>query len=90
MSKTFYWNQTLVPFRPGETIAAALRRSGVDDLGAAVGGLQGRYFCGIGSCQACLVEVNGGCPVESCLTPAQEGMQLGPVRRLGLNPAEHR
>jgi aerobic-type carbon monoxide dehydrogenase small subunit (CoxS/CutS family) len=76
MPHTLYWNQTAVAFRPGETIAAALRRSGVDDLGTAVGGQQGRYFCGIGTCQACLVSVDGACPVESCLTPARHGMHL--------------
>ena len=76
MSNIFYWNLTAVAFRPGETIAAALRRSGVDDLGAAFGGQQGRYFCGIGSCQSCLVSVDGAGPVESCLTPASSGMHL--------------
>ena len=76
MPNILYWNQTAVAFRPGETIAAALRRSGVDDLGAAFGGQQGRYFCGIGTCQACLVSVDGACPVESCLTPASQGMHL--------------
>lgn len=73
---TLYWNQLAVPFYPGETIAAALLRGGVTQLGDAVGGLQGRYFCGIGNCQACLVSVNGASPVEACLTPAQHGMQL--------------
>lgn len=76
MDNTLYWNQTAVSFRPGETIAAALLRSGVHDFGAAFGGLQARYFCGIGACQACLVSVNGACPVEACLTPARQGMQL--------------
>lgn len=76
MASTLFWNQSVVPFRPGDTIAAALRRGGVDDLGAAFGGLQGRYFCGIGACQACLVSVDGACPVEACLTPARDGMRL--------------
>ena len=67
---------TAVPFRAGETIAAALRRGGVDDFGAAVGGLRGRYFCGIGSCQACLVSVDGERVVEACLTTARDGMRL--------------
>lgn len=76
MLNILYWNQTAVAFRPGETIAAALRRSGVNDLGAAFGGQQGRYFCGIGTCQSCLVTVDGACPIESCLTPAKQGMHL--------------
>lgn len=71
-----------MPFHPGETIAAALSRHGVADFGATAGGLQGRYFCGIGTCQACLVSVNGASPVEACLTPAQAGMELAGGRLL--------
>jgi hypothetical protein len=76
---TLYWNQLAVPFHPGETIAAALLRGGVSQLGTAVGGMQGRYFCGIGNCQACLVCIDGASPVEACLTPAQPGMRLMPA-----------
>lgn len=79
MPHTLFWNDTTVTFRPGETIAAALMRHGVADLGDAVGGLRARYFCGIGTCQACLVSVNGAAPVESCLTQARDGMQLSPA-----------
>jgi ferredoxin len=75
---TLYWLDKSLAFRPGETIAAALRRAGIDDLGAASGGLRARYFCGIGSCQACLVSVDGAAPVEACLTPAAAGMRLSP------------
>ena len=81
MIHTLYWNRTPVPFRPGETVAAALQRSGLRDLGAGFGESHGRYFCGIGTCQACLVSINGAAPVESCLTPARDGMRLGPAQR---------
>lgn len=74
-----YWGSDPVRFYPGETIAAALQRGGITDLGAGVGGLHGRYFCGIGTCQACLVSVNGASPVEACLTLAQAGMRLSPA-----------
>lgn len=76
MSDTLLWRGTPIAFRPGETLAAALRRAGVQDLGPAMGGLRLRYFCGIGTCQACLVSVNGASPVEACLTPARAGMVL--------------
>ena len=76
MNEQLYWRGTAVSFRPGETLAAALRQAGIEDLGPAVGGLQLRYFCGIGACQSCLVSVNGGSPVEACLTPARAAMQL--------------
>ncbi len=76
MNPSFHWLDTPVAFRPGETIAAALRRAGVQDLGLAAGGLRARYFCGIGACQSCLVSVDGASPVEACLTPAQDGMRV--------------
>ncbi|MDD2881244.1 MAG: 2Fe-2S iron-sulfur cluster-binding protein [Rhodoferax sp.] len=85
-SPTLYWDTFAVVFRPGETIAAALQRQGVADLGAGVGGLPGRYFCGIGTCQACLVSVNGASPVEACLTLAQDGMRLSPALLLSDAP----
>lgn len=78
---TLYWGALAVPFHPGETLAAALQRQGVTDLGPGVGGLPGRYFCGIGTCQACLVSINGASPVEACLTLAQDGMRLSPALR---------
>ncbi|MDI1245800.1 MAG: 2Fe-2S iron-sulfur cluster-binding protein [Rhodoferax sp.] len=76
MDDCFFWLGHPVVFRSGETYAAALRRSGLDDLGPAMGELRGRYFCGIGACQACLVSVNGAAPVEACLTPARAAVQL--------------
>ncbi|MDD2926303.1 2Fe-2S iron-sulfur cluster-binding protein [Rhodoferax sp.] len=82
-ASTLYWDTVAIPFRPGETIAAALQRHGLNDLGASVGGLRGRYFCGIGTCQACLVSVDGASPVEACLTPAQAGMQLTSAQLVG-------
>lgn len=83
MNGTFYWMEMAVSFREGETIAAALRRVGIDDFGPAAGAQRARYFCGIGTCQACLVSIDGACVVEACLTPAHEGMHL----RSALPPA---
>jgi aerobic-type carbon monoxide dehydrogenase small subunit (CoxS/CutS family) len=77
--KSFLWNGRAVRFQPGETVAAALRRAGVTAFGSAAGGQQGRYFCGIGACQGCLVSPAEGMPFEACLTLARPGMVLGPV-----------
>jgi aerobic-type carbon monoxide dehydrogenase small subunit (CoxS/CutS family) len=74
----FYWSGQAIPYRDGETLALALRRAQVEDFGPAAGGQQGRYFCGIGQCQGCLVSVNGGAAVESCLTPAQPNAVVTP------------
>lgn len=64
-----------IPFRPGETIAAALDAAGVADLGRDAVGNDVRYFCGIGACQCCLALIDG-IPGETCLIPAQEGMTV--------------
>ncbi len=82
MNRTFFWINDPVPFHLGETVAAALRRAGLDDFGLTTGGLRARYFCGVGACQACLVSVNGASPVEACLTPAKADAQLTPATPL--------
>ncbi|OZI25810.1 hypothetical protein CAL26_00110 [Bordetella genomosp. 9] len=74
----FHWNETAIPFRPGETVALALRRAGIEAFGPAAGGQQARYFCGIGQCQACLVSIDGGAAVEACLTPARPDAVVAP------------
>jgi predicted molibdopterin-dependent oxidoreductase YjgC len=77
---TFSWCGRPVEFMRGETIAAALLRSGVRDLtpdGASPA--PGRVFCGIGSCQSCLVRHDGRAAMEACLTLAVAGLRLTPV-----------
>lgn len=73
---TFLWNGSPVAVVEGDTIAMALVRAGVIDLGAGVGGKRGRYFCGSGACQNCVVEVKGLGRVEACLTPVAPGMDV--------------
>ncbi|WP_043234781.1 2Fe-2S iron-sulfur cluster-binding protein [Bosea sp. LC85] len=82
MSRIF-WNDRVVPFRPGETIAAALGRAGILSLGPEGGPVRGRVFCGIGACQACVVSVEGGAPVEACLTLATGGLRIGSMPAVG-------
>jgi ferredoxin len=48
-----------IPFRPGESIAAALSAAGVSSIGRDALGQELRYFCGIGACQCCLAIVDG-------------------------------
>jgi hypothetical protein len=80
---SFLWCGRAVAFRAGETVAAALRRAGVRDLGPAGGPVRGRVFCGIGACQACLVAEDGGPAFEACLTPARAGLVLVPATVAG-------
>jgi aerobic-type carbon monoxide dehydrogenase small subunit (CoxS/CutS family) len=78
-----FWNGHAVPFRHGETIAAALMRAGITSLGPEGGLVHGRIFCGIGACQACIVSVEGEAPVEACLTLARDGLRMTPMPALG-------
>lgn len=80
----FDWNGLAIPFRPGETLAAALLRAGADRAPRPDGQSEGQsedrpedrpafaYFCGIGMCQSCLVVCDGRA-VEACITLATAG-----------------
>lgn len=87
MSARFFWNDEPVAFLPGETIAAALLRAGIVDLGSRRDAPGGRVFCGIGACQGCIVAVDGAAPVEACLTPARDGLRLGALPAIGADHA---
>ena len=75
---SFLWQGRAVPFHPGESLAAALMRAGLRDFGSDAAGARLRYFCGIGACQNCLVSIDGAV-MESCLTPAREGVAVETV-----------
>jgi hypothetical protein len=76
MTSGFWWKDQRVPFTVGETFASALERAGIVDFGSIGAGVRGRYFCGIGACQGCLVVVNNHALVEACLTIAQDNAHL--------------
>jgi aerobic-type carbon monoxide dehydrogenase small subunit (CoxS/CutS family) len=71
----FLWRGGPIPFEAGESIAIALAKAGVRELGAGGAGQGLRYFCGIGACQNCLVAIDGAV-VEACLTPARDGVHV--------------
>ena len=75
IERTFDWMGREIPFRAGESIAAALDAAGIRTLGSDPAGNQVRYFCGIGACQSCLVRVDGSTR-EACITPARTGMRV--------------
>ncbi|MCL6710013.1 (2Fe-2S)-binding protein [Pseudomonas sp. R2.Fl] len=78
MSEHFHWRNRTIPFRPGESIAAALDAAGVRAFGMDALGRQTRYFCGIGACQGCLVRIDGVAR-EACLTPARPDIAVRPL-----------
>ncbi|MBE0578575.1 2Fe-2S iron-sulfur cluster-binding protein [Devosia sp.] len=73
--QSFLFDGVSIPCTGRETIAAALERAGIRVIGTGQGDCTGRYFCGIGACQACLVAVDGA-RMEACLTPARGGLQV--------------
>jgi predicted molibdopterin-dependent oxidoreductase YjgC len=73
--ESFFWMGQRIPFRVGESIAAALEAAGILSFGPSPGGSPTRYFCGIGACQCCLVKIDGRVR-EACLTPACSGARV--------------
>lgn len=66
----------------GETIAAALTAAGRLDLRDAHAGDHRGIFCGMGTCQDCLVEIDGRGSQRACMTKVAPGLD---VRRATLN-----
>lgn len=73
MTGHILWNDQKLAFHEGESLASALSRAGVVDLGRAATGQTRAVFCGIGQCQNCLVRV-GGRLTEACLLICQDGL----------------
>lgn len=59
----------------GEPIAAALHANGVRELREHHGRPRG-FFCAIGNCSSCLMEVNGIPNVRVCVEPLKNGMVI--------------
>lgn len=74
-TNTFFFQDRAIPFQEGESIAAALTAAGITTFGPDMAGRPTRYFCGIGACQCCLVNVDGR-TLEACLTPARAGLRI--------------
>jgi sarcosine oxidase subunit alpha len=61
----------------GETIAAALHAAGVRVLSHSLRHDRPRgFYCAIGKCSSCMMEVNGIPNVKTCLVLAEEGMDV--------------
>lgn len=68
--------------RPGETIAAALSRTGHLALSHSAAGadhsVSRGMFCGMGVCNECLVSVDGRSGQRACMTTVTEGQSVEP------------
>jgi sarcosine oxidase subunit alpha len=73
-----------VPFHPGDTIAAALLRSGVTAFSRGPKYHRPRGpFCLAGTCAQCHMRVGGEPDVPTCITPANPGLQVERQNALG-------
>ena len=71
----FIFNGTEFEGYEGETIAAALHAANVKVLGHSLFKHRPRgFYCAIGNCSSCLMEVNGEPNVRTCITNLEEGM----------------
>ena len=66
-----------VPFRPGQTVGAALVADGrLSWRSTRRQGAPRGIFCGIGVCFDCLVTVDGRPNERACLVPAVDGLRV--------------
>lgn len=85
----FYFEGQPVEGYQGEPIAAALHAAGIKVLRHSVKLDRPRgFFCAVGKCSSCLMEVDGVPNVFSCITPIHNGMKVRRQKgrgRLALN-----
>jgi sarcosine oxidase subunit alpha len=74
---TFSFDGKSISAYEGESIAAALHAAGVLVLSHSLKAHRPRgFFCAIGKCSSCMMEVDGIPNVKTCLIPAHEGMEV--------------
>ena len=73
----FFYDGKSVRGYEGETIAAALHAAGVKVLSHSIKDKRPRgFYCAIGNCSSCLMEVNEVPNVRICTEPLVEGMRI--------------
>jgi predicted molibdopterin-dependent oxidoreductase YjgC len=81
---SFKFDGEQIPFENGDSIAAALLRSGISRLRTTrFQGQPRSIFCGIGHCYDCLVSVNGIINQRACLAKAEPDLSVASQK--GLN-----
>jgi hypothetical protein len=82
-----FWCGHAIGFRPGDSVATALMRTGIVSFGPRACGGHYSVFCGIGQCQGCLVADGDGQVLEACLRPCADGGQYRSVVPAALGDA---
>lgn len=74
---TLHVDGVAVAAEPGETVAAVLlRQPEAWARCSSIGGGRRAPYCMMGVCFECLAEVDDAGPVQTCLTPVRDGMQV--------------
>lgn len=70
--------------RENAMIAAVLMENGYKSFRTTARTKEPRfYFCGIGQCTDCMMEVDGVPGVRACITPVKAGMCINTLKGLG-------
>lgn len=72
----FTFNDKTVPFRVGQSLAAALTEAGIVAFRHTPKGEERGLFCGMGVCQDCLLTVDGVPNRRACMTKAIDGQNV--------------
>ena len=72
----FTFNGKTIEAYEGETIAAALHADGIKVLKTSINERPRGFFCVIGKCASCMMNVNGVPNVKTCVTLAEDGMAV--------------
>ncbi len=74
---TFTYNSEKMTGFESDTIASALHANGVKELSHSEVKHRPRgFYCAIGNCSSCLMEVDGEPNVRVCIVPLKEGMAI--------------
>ncbi|MFO8078488.1 MAG: 2Fe-2S iron-sulfur cluster-binding protein, partial [Thermoplasmatota archaeon] len=84
---SFRFNDQLMKGIKGDSIAAALHANGVKVFSTSLKYDRPRgFFCGIGKCSSCLMQVNGVPNVRTCIAPLTEGVEVRSQQRFAAWP----
>ena len=81
---TFHFDGQIIEGYEGETIAAALHAAGVKVLSHSQEKHRPRgFYCAIGNCSSCIMEVNGEQNVRVCVEMLKDGMVVNSQKGKG-------
>lgn len=80
---TIYLDGKPVKAFDNETVAAALYAAGLREFSKSIKYRRPRgFFCAIGRCSSCMMEVNGVPNVRTCVMPVKDGMKINSQKTL--------